>query len=381
MRKKEKNWLILTPEYPPVIGGVSDYSRIVSQALSQDGTQVTVLSSGYAKTFSDGKVTVKCCLGAFLPWDLFGAGSKALKNQKGSIIFLQWVPHGFGLKSINVFFVFWLLFFIARKRHPLILMIHEPFLRFKPDIKIIIASLIQRAMLFSLIAFSSRLFLGNPTWAKYIRRINPANKPMQNLPIPSNIPASYLESSPIRKTEDGTKTIFTICHFSTYGRQIESELQKIIVDLFSKFTNVRILLVGKGSEHFHEKMSTRHPFFSGKMESTGPVDHSTISGLLSQSDIAIHPLQEGISFRNTTVAAYLAHGVPIVGTLGEATDKLFIESNLSILVPPGNVSQFVNAVGLLLENPAERIQMSTRGLEFYSRHLDIKNTVSTLAAL
>ena len=371
MRKKEKNWLILTPEYPPTIGGVSDYSRILSQALSKDSTQVAVLSSGYAKTFSDGKVTVKCCLGAFLPWDLFGAGSKALKNQKGSIIFLQWVPHGFGLKSINVFFVFWLLFFIVYKRHPLILMIHEPFLRFKPDIKIIIASLIQRAILFSLIAFSSRLFLGNPTWGKFIRRINPANK----------IPASYLESLPIRKPKEGTKTIFTICHFSTYGRQIESELQKIIVDLFSKFTDIRILLVGKGSEHFHEKMSTRHPSFSGKMESTGPVDHSTISGLLSQSDIAIHPLQEGISFRNGTVAAYLAHGVPIVGTLGEATDKLFTESNLSILVPPGDVSQFVNAVGLLLENPAERIQMSTRGLEFYSRHLDINNTVSILAAL
>ena len=117
------------------------------------------------------------------------------------------------------------------------------------------------------------------------------------------------------------------------------------------------------------------------MESTGPVDQSTISGLLSQSDIAIHPLQEGISFRNTTVAAYLAHGLPIVGTIGEATDKIFAESNLSILVPPGDISLFVNAVGLLLENHAERIHMSNRGLKFYSRHLDIKNTVSILAAL
>ena len=228
MRKKEKTWLILTPEYPPTIGGVSDYSRILSQALSKDSTQVAVLSSGYSKTFIDGKVTVKCCLGAFLPWDLFGAGSKALKNQKGSIIFLQWVPHGFGLKSINVFFVFWLLFFIAYKRHSLFLMIHEPFLRFKPDIKIIIASLVQRAMLFSLISFSSRLFLGNPAWRKFIRRINPANKPMQHLPIPSNIPVAYLESLPIRKPKDGKKPIYTICHFSTYGKQIESELQKLL---------------------------------------------------------------------------------------------------------------------------------------------------------
>ena len=124
-----KTWHLLAPEYPPVCGGVGDYTALLAAGLAGAGDQVHVWypSVPDASTENGPRLTVH-----HLP-DRFGPRSRRVLEQALSaapgIVVAQYVPGAFGARGLNVPFCHWLSS-LRRGGADVRVMFHEPFFYF-----------------------------------------------------------------------------------------------------------------------------------------------------------------------------------------------------------------------------------------------------------
>ena len=95
-------WHILTGEYPPDPGGVADYTAIIANQLAASGCEVHIWCPGEPATQTEHGVVVHRLRGGFQPASLL-AFARHLSRFTGSRnLLVQYVPHAFGMKSVNV---------------------------------------------------------------------------------------------------------------------------------------------------------------------------------------------------------------------------------------------------------------------------------------
>src|SRR4051812_29567931 len=117
-------WAILTGEYPPQLGGVSDYTRQVAYGLAAAGEDVHVFAPG---GFQQPPPT--CNVAVHRLPDHFGwRGLRWLGQQLDQLpqplrVLVQYVPHAYGHRAMNVLFPLWL--WSRRRRFEIDLMFHE----------------------------------------------------------------------------------------------------------------------------------------------------------------------------------------------------------------------------------------------------------------
>src|SRR5712691_11569732 len=98
-------WHIITCEYPPQAGGVSDYSYLVASALAAAGDQVHEWCAAASGNPPSAPVlVVHRDLGGFSPGDFHGVGKKLDEFPPPRRLLVQWVPHGYGYRSLNFYF-------------------------------------------------------------------------------------------------------------------------------------------------------------------------------------------------------------------------------------------------------------------------------------
>src|SRR5712692_5144834 len=104
-------WVLLTGEYPPQSGGVSDYTRLVARGLADAGDEVHVWAPMPAGTQPPGVepgVAVHRLAGAFGHRDLDRLGRFLVRLKSSCRLLVQYVPHAFGWHGVNVPFCLWL---------------------------------------------------------------------------------------------------------------------------------------------------------------------------------------------------------------------------------------------------------------------------------
>ena len=127
------SWHVVTCEYPPQSGGVSDYTYLVAEALAAHGDQVHIWCPAAKEQAPQVPgVDVRQTLGKFSISDLRSLGRNLDAFPSPRHILVQWVPHGFGYKSVNVPFCAVAMESGVRRRDAVDLMVHEPFLPFAP---------------------------------------------------------------------------------------------------------------------------------------------------------------------------------------------------------------------------------------------------------
>src|ERR1039458_9356418 len=100
---------IITSEYPPQPGGVSDYTQLVAESLAQEGEEVHVWCPGsQGESTSTRGVHVHGSLGRVAPEDLKAIDRQFDRFPGPHHILVQYVPHGYGCRSMNVPFCLWL---------------------------------------------------------------------------------------------------------------------------------------------------------------------------------------------------------------------------------------------------------------------------------
>lgn len=374
------HWHIITPEFPPDIGGIADYTKQVAEGLIQAGDDVTVWAGGARAVTGDEAPYVRRDLSGWRISGLVCVWRKLDKYDAPRRLLVQWVPHGYGWRSMNLPFCFWVLLRACRGDH-VELMIHEPFHSFaKGKFRQNVAAVVHRLMIISLLAATKRAWTSIPTWGVTVRKYQLRRKiRVEWLPVPSNLPVCDQREQIERAKEsvdNGTKAI--IGHFSTYGRHQQKVLSPVLVRLLKADRDRIVLLLGKNGTEFLHNFLQANPSFAGRVIAKGTLTHKQLSAYLAVCDVVIQPYPDGASSRRTTLMAALQHGVPIVTTQGTSTEDLWAASGAVALARTDEPEAMATAVEEVLANTEWRKALGTRGRSVYWQHFDVRKAVDRL---
>jgi glycosyltransferase involved in cell wall biosynthesis len=381
---KLTNWHIITGEYPPQVGGVSDYTKLVAAGLAAEGDEVHVwCTTSNGLTPQAEGVVVHRELNRLTPFDLRRTGRMLGEFSRPRRLLVQWVPHGFGYKAMNLPFCLWLWSRAKLHGDTVEIMVHEPYLPFRGGSwKQSAVALVHRLMTVVILNAASRVWLSIPAWEK---RLLPYTLGKRSqfiwLPVPSNVPV-IRDPSGVRALRNGYAKNGTLLvgHFGTGGRHIESLLRDAISCLWQTHPDLRLLLLGRGSESLREVIANQHPELKAKIHATGWLPAEILSLHISACDLMLQPYPDGVSSRRSSIMIGLSHGIPVVTTTGQLTEPLWDESCAVLLAPVERVCHLAALARQLLRDSKERKSMGERAEHLYQERFDIQNTIRALRA-
>jgi glycosyltransferase involved in cell wall biosynthesis len=354
------SWHLLTPEYPPDIGGVADYTHSAAEEIRAQGRRVFVWHPRMA-----------VLAGGYTPANLIRLNRAIDGEDSGPRrLFVQWVPHGFGYRSMNLPFCVWL-FHRARRGDHVDLMVHEaslPFQRGRWRQNAVAA--IHRLMGVILLRAANRIWLSTPSWEPRLRLLLLGRKKtMEWLPVASNIPVHAPPPNPGGET--ATPRVPRIGHFGTYSRDILDYLWKVVPSILSASPS-EVLLLGKGSE------KAAASFGDSRVRGKGLEDAKALSLSIASCDAFLQPYPDGISARRSSAMAGLAHGKAIVTNAGLATESIWRESGAVAWANWDDPASFAAEAARLLLRRAVRDEIGGRASSLYERHFSIQSTMRRL---
>lgn len=375
-------WHLITSEYPPQRGGVGDYTRLLAAGLAHLGDQVHVWCPAFAGPVPvTSGVTVHREFGTFSRKDLRRVGEKLQSFPGQRRIVVQWVPHGYGYKAMNIGFCWWLWRRAKRHGDRIELMVHEPYLPFRPGAaRQNTAAVVHRAMTMIMLRAASRVWMSIPGWEPRLRPFTLGRRlDFQWLPIFSNIPVADQPGRvfEIRRQYAGEGAGPVIGHFGTFAAPITDLLEPILLELAAG-NGQELLLVGDQSKQYLERLTARHPSFAGRIHATGKLSAEEVSCHLAACDLLIQPFPDGVSSRRTSFMAGLAHGKPIVTTTGELTEPLWSEVDGVYLAAPGDTAGFVERVRTLAHRPDEWLRAGSAARRLYHERFDSRHIIGRL---
>ncbi|MET0650786.1 MAG: glycosyltransferase family 4 protein [Pyrinomonadaceae bacterium] len=377
-------WHFITCEYPPRVGGVADHTRLVAEGLAAAGDGVHVwcpAGVGEVPAPSEG-VTVRRELGRFRPSDLRRVG-RALNEFAGPRrLLVQWVPHGYGYRSMNVWFCLWLCARAFVRGDEVTLVVHEPFLAFGEGSRRQDAvAFVHRLMTTALLASARRVWTTIPKWERCLRPYALGRRlPFGLLPVPSTTPViSSAEEAAATRALYVEEGVHLVGHFGTYGGQVARALARLVPRLLSvERTDCAVLLLGQGGEAMLEEIARARPELAGRIHAPGTLAPEAVSRHLAACDLLLQPYPDGVSARRTSVMAGLAHGLAVVTTKGVLTESLWEESGAVALAPVDDDEAVLDQIRRLLSSSAERARLGGAARKLYRERFDLPHTVAAL---
>lgn len=379
-------WFIITGEYPPQHGGVSDYTQLVANGLAKAGDEGHVwapLCDILNET--DSAVTVHC-----LP-DCFGSAARTVLDQAlqqqpaGTRLLIQYVPHSFGWRAMNLPFCVWL--WRQRRRHRITVMFHEvayPWVGSGRVVRHNFLALVNRIMAWFVARSAQRVFASIPAWVDMLRPFTGSITP-EWLPIPSTMPqvVDTQRVADLRTqllgTGDETVPRQLIGHFGTFGPRYREALGDVLPSLLTRAgSRLRFLCVGRGGVEFATEIRQAHPALSDQILAAGPLAAAEVSEHLAACDLLIQPYPDGISTRRTSAMASLALGRPVLSNTGHLTEPFWTESGAVRLV--GSSAQMVAAAEALLDNPPELARLCRASATLYAERFSLQRTLDRLSS-
>jgi hypothetical protein len=326
-------------------------------------------------------VTVHGALGRARTVDLRRLGSALNAFPLPRRLLVQWVPHGYGMRSMNVPFCLWLWARACLRSDEVDLMVHEVYLAFgEGSWRQDVVAVVHRLMTAMLLRAARRVWVSIPAWEG---RLGPyrlgSRAAVRWLPVPSNIPVSAqpAEAAAVRQTYlDGRQ--FLVGHFGIFSEQAARLLEEIVPPLLDRAPESVMLLIGKDSEKHRDVLAALAPHHRPRIHATGVLEAEAISRHLAACDLAIQPYPDGISSRRTSAMAELAHGLPVVTTTGRLTEPLWLESGAVAAAPAGNAQEFVETACRLLADESQRARLSERARDLYDSRFDVRHVISAL---
>jgi glycosyltransferase involved in cell wall biosynthesis len=383
--ERRLKWHIITCEYPPQIGGVSDYTCQLAQGIASSGDEVHVWCPGVAGNAPQiGGVELHPVLGNFSVRDLHATGRQLDRFPSPRRLLVQWVPHGFGYKSLNLPFCLWLWNRSARHGDRVNLMVHEPSLPFQRNQwRQNAAAFVHRLMTMIVLRAAQRVCVSTPAWEARLRPYDwGRHQTFHWLPVPSNIRKvnGAVGTAAIRVQYAGSGPL--VGHFGTFGQPTASILRTTIPALLERASSASVLLMGMGSSAFRKDLIQECPHLANRVHATGKIEaHDRLSLHLSACDLMLQPFPEGVTSRRSSLMAALSHGLATVTTAGTHTEPFWRTSGAVALAPAGDATVLVDVAIRLLASPQERALLGDAALELYRRRFSIEHIVGQLRSL
>jgi glycosyltransferase involved in cell wall biosynthesis len=375
-------WHLITGEYPPQPGGVSDYSRVVARGLAAAGDTVQVYAPAIEQTDPhDGGVFVRRLTGGFGPRGLAQL-SHSIYRLADDRLLVQYVPHAFGFKAMNLLFCQWL-YAHARKNGRATLMFHEVQLGVLPGdpMRYRVIDAVTRVMAMFAARSASRVFVSTPIWESHLRRYIPGNRPIVWMPVPSTIAVisdrARVDAARRRWEHTGRAVIG---HFGTYTPAIATMLRAIVPLVLATDSSAEILLIGANGSAFRDAFVSASPKLAPRISATGMLPDDELSLAISSCDLMMQPYPDGVSSRRTTMMAALDHARAIVTTAGAFTEPLWKQSGATAMVPAEDSAAFAAAVIELSADTGRRSRYGAAAKALYLSRFDVRHTIEALRA-
>jgi glycosyltransferase involved in cell wall biosynthesis len=362
---------------------VSDYTRLVAASLAEKGDEVHVWAPGEPDPPAGGaRVTVHRLPDHFGPGSLRCLDAGLLRLGPRVRILVQYVPHAYGWKAMNLPFCLWL---SGRWRKRFEVMFHEvsfPLFSGQPWRHKLLGH-VTRGMARLIHHAATRSWVAIPAWAGLLRRLAPGRTAIDWLPVPSNFPteANAVQVAMVRRRIAPNPATQVVGHFGTFGPNITPVLTATLLRLLLADPNCRVLLVGRHSREFTDRFVHDHRALQGRVLATGLLPPQGVVDFLSASDVLLQPYPNGINSRQTSAMAGLALGLPIVTTEGRLTEPVWREGGGVVLAPAGDEDALFSSVEVLLQKPARREQLGQMARLLYRSHFGIERVIRGLRSV
>ena len=370
---------LISGEYPPMRGGVADYTALLAAALAQPGVDVDILTStrasGHVAAAGPRVFPVVQAWGAHI-WRV---AFDHIQRTRPDVLHVQYQTGAFDMK-VGVNLLPWLCRF-QKGRPKVVVTFHdlkEPYLLPKLGRSRHAATHLIAAGADAVIATNSEDFrrLGGgdgslrTSWLWGKRRLRP-------IPIGSNIPdaASDGFDREFWRTRVGIREgEVAIAYF---GFLNPSKGVETLVSAFEKLVQrgrpVRLLMIGAtagatGSPDRRYENRIRQlldqPIVRGHVGWTGFVQASDVARYLRASDLCVLPFRDGFSMRHGTLVAAIANNLPIVTTNRPRADHVGIFPELhseenALLVPPDDSEALAVAIERVVSDGELRRRLSS----------------------
>ncbi len=344
-----RSWHVITPECPPMVGGVSEHTRILADAAAARGLDVHVWGPAGAGALPG--VHVDGGLGAFSASDLAHAGRLLDRCPGPRRLVLQWVPHGYGQRGLNVAFSQWV---AARARggDELDVIVHEPFVDFtggswaQP-----IRAVVQRYMARTVLTPARRIWLAIPGWERRLRApwLTLCSTP-QVLPVPGTIPVARDAVAVLalrQRLAGGAARL--VGYFGAGGEYAEQALALTVEAICRERGDVAFVCLGRGSREVAARLNRSESSCRVALSGTGTLALADLSHHLQACDILLQPYVDGVSGRRTTTISALEHELPVATTFGELSEPFWLESRAVEVSRAADPAALAGAVRQLLD--------------------------------
>ena len=373
---------LLTPEYPPAPGGVAAHSRELAHGLRERGFKVVVWCPPGPSGAEVDAGHVRPVPGGFRPDALWSVGRRI--RREGGVIFLQWVPHGYGLRSFNMPFCIWL-WQLSCTGVPVYILFHELFHRLSGGWKFFCAGMVHRAMTFVLLRAAGRVWASSAAYCRVLRRYMPSRLREAAL-LPSFSSIGFLDEPDevpvlraVLQDRAGGLRSSVIGHFGTFNPMVCQKLEECLVQLHQRDGGLLFLLMGGGSETFHETLRPKRPDLAQRCVSTGFLSDEDVSLHLQACDLALQPCSDGLNARHTSVMAGLENAVPVATFKNWRTEPFWKAGDGLIPTQEGDTAGLCGQIIDLLGTPDRLSQIGKSGQQFYQRHCSAELVLDQVA--
>jgi glycosyltransferase involved in cell wall biosynthesis len=350
--------LLVSGEYPPMEGGVADFTHILGGMLAEKGVTVHVLTSQKAQseTHLSGKVHCHPVLSSWKWGALYGALRRLRREINPDVLNIQYQTAAYGMHPAINFLP------LVFRDVPCITTFHDllvPYLFPKAGRLRWQANLV--------LARASRAVIVTNAQDRARLSAYPWLQRLDTIPIGSNIacqlPAAY-DRENWRKHLGIPAASFLLCYFGFLNASKGGEELITAMDMLrSSGYNVALLMIGGA---LGASDPTNHAYLQAVQHAigtrglaerivwTGYLPPEEVSASMCCADLCVLPYRDGVSFRRGSFMAALAHGLPILSTQPEVALPELVDGSNIMLVPPRDPSALAAAIVRLAQDPTLR---------------------------
>lgn len=367
---------LITGEYPPMQGGVGDFTRELARGLIGLGHEVAVITSAHPGAQA---ATPDIPVEAIVPrwsracWQVVADAAQRLQLD---LLNIQYEPAAYAMQVGVNLFPWWY------RRQP----VHRPVVTTFHDL--LVPYLFPKAgsLRWKIVEFLARrsdavIVTNEEDRIKLAAAIHPTGSPLSlppihGIPIGSNIPYS-LPTDFDRDRErarwgagpnDWLIAYFGFLNMSKGGMTLLRAVGLLINDRFP----ARLLLIGGqtgSSDPTNQEYAAEVERALGGMglldhtARTGYVDSAQVSTALAAADVVALPYADGVSLRRGSLMASLEHGKAIVTTAPRVPIPQLVDLENCLLVTPEDPSALSEGIYRVMIEPGLRPRLETGARE------------------
>jgi len=350
-------------EFPPMQGGVGDYTSVLARTLSDMGVSATVVTSiEAAPERLDAGVSVLPIANRW-GWKSLAAVERAARQRDADIVHVQYQAAAYGMLLPIHLLPTYLGFRLPSARR--VVTFHDlkvPYLFPK-------AGRLRQRAVGQLMRGSDAVILTNREDLEALPSFG-ADRPAHLIPIGSNIqprlPLGFERGAwRARWGIAPQETVLAYFGFLNATKGGDT-LIDALAELVRRGRSVKLLMIGgkvgasdPTNQQFAQQVEAhiQREGLASHVIWTGHLPQEQVSAAFAASDMAVLPYSDGVSFRRGSLMAALAHGVPVITTVpGVHLPELVQEQNI-ILVAPEHPREIADAAMRIADHAGLRTRL------------------------